>query len=195
MLVAEIREGAPAPPGRSGFRREYGVALRALTRALMAGAAASPRGLMAAPDVPATREAGQRMGLAERRAVEQFKTERFPEWAASIAEAAGFDVPVEVAWQELAVADYADSYPEFFAEVYFRPLVEALRAVTVDEIGRGAARAGLSAIEVKNSGVYYSSSGFSFVDGVLTVDHQPHANIGDAAERAKALQRILESGL
>jgi hypothetical protein len=30
---------------------------------------------------------------------------------------------------------------------------------------------------------------------VLTFDHQPHANIDYGQERAKALQRVLESGL
>jgi hypothetical protein len=30
---------------------------------------------------------------------------------------------------------------------------------------------------------------------VLTIDHKPHSNVGDAAERAKGLQQILEAGL
>jgi hypothetical protein len=30
---------------------------------------------------------------------------------------------------------------------------------------------------------------------VLTIDHQPHANVDYGDERAKALQRTLESGL
>lgn len=135
------------------------------------------------------------MGLAERRAVERFKNDEYPNWKARIDQAAGFEVPVEVAWEELAVADYADSYAEFFPKVYFQPLMDALGAVTVDELGKNAAREGLSRIVIRNTGQFYSTTGFAFRDGVLTIDHQPHVNVDDADERAKGLQRILESGL
>jgi hypothetical protein len=135
------------------------------------------------------------MGLAERRGVERFKNGDYPGWKSQIDEAAGFEVPVDVAWEELAVADYADSYAEFFPKVYFQPLVDALRAVTVDDLGKGALRDGLSKIVIRNEGGFYSTSGSSFTDGVLTFDHQPHANVDYSEERAKGLQRILESGL
>jgi hypothetical protein len=135
------------------------------------------------------------MGLAERRAVERFKNEDYPGWKQQIDGAAGFDVPVEVDWTELGVPDYADRYAEFFVKVYFQPLVDALSAITVDALGKDAARAGLAKIVIRNSGTYYSSSGFTFQDGVLTIDHQPHANVDYGDERAKALQSIVESGL
>ena len=65
------------------------------------------------------------MGLAERRAAERFKNEDYPGWLAKIEQAARFPVPVEVAWDELAVADFADDYGDFFPKVYFQPLVDA----------------------------------------------------------------------
>ena len=135
------------------------------------------------------------MGLAERRAIERFKNDEYPGWKARIDQAAGFEVPVEVAWEELAVADYADSYTEFFPKVYFQPLVDALGAVTVDELGKDAAREGLSRIIIRNTGQFSSGTGFTFSDGMLTIDHQPHVNVDYGDERAKGLQRILESGL
>jgi hypothetical protein len=135
------------------------------------------------------------MGLAERRGVERFKNDDYPGWKERIDQAAGFELEVEVAWEELAVVDYADSYAEFFPKVYFQPLVDALSAVTVDEIGKGAARDGLSKIAIRNTEQYSSASGFTFADGVLTIDHQPHSNVDYGDERAKALQRIIESGL
>jgi hypothetical protein len=58
------------------------------------------------------------MGLAERRAIEHFKNDDCPSWKRKIDEAAGFEVPVEVRWEELAVTDYADSYADFFGKVY-----------------------------------------------------------------------------
>src|SRR5215469_3742585 len=124
------------------------------------------------------------MGLAERRAVEQFKNDVYPSWKSQIDEAAGFDVPVEVAWDQLAVDEYASSYAEFFPKVYFEPLVAALKAITVDDIGKSAARDGLKKIVIKNTGDFYSTSGFSFADGVLIIDHRPHANVDYGEERA-----------
>lgn len=135
------------------------------------------------------------MGLAERRAAERFKNEEFALWKTRIDGAAGFDVPVEVAWDELSVADYADSYAEFFPKVYFQPLVDALSAITVDDLGREALRDGLTRIVIKNSGVFYNASGFTFKSGVLSMDHQPHSNVDYGDERAKGLQKLLEADL
>jgi hypothetical protein len=135
------------------------------------------------------------MGLAERRAVEQFKNNDYPEWKAKIDQATGFDVPVEVKWEELAAEEYASSYASFFPRVYFQPLVDALTAITVDEIGRSAVRDGLQKIVVRNSDQYSSTSGFAFENGVLTIDHRPHSNVDYGEERATGLRQMLESGL
>jgi hypothetical protein len=135
------------------------------------------------------------MGLAERRGVERFRNDDYPGWKAKIDQAAGFEVPVEVAWDELAAEGYASSYAGFFPKVYFEPLVDALTAVTVDELGRSAIRAGLKKIIVRNTGQYYSTQGLGFTEGVLTFDHKPETNVDYGADRAKGLQQILESGL
>jgi hypothetical protein len=135
------------------------------------------------------------MGLAERRGVERFRNDDYPGWKAKIDEATGFDVPVEVAWDELEAPGYADSYPSFFPKVYFEPLVDALTAVTVDELGRNAVRDGLKKIIVRNSGQYGSNQGLAFDEGTLTFDHKPDTNVDYGAERAKGIQKILESGL
>jgi hypothetical protein len=135
------------------------------------------------------------MGLAERRGVEQFKNDDYPGWKSRIDEAAGFDVTVEVNWEELAVADYASSYADFFPKVYFEPLADALSAVAADDLGKSALREGLSKIVIRNTGEFFSAAGISFADGVLTFDHKPQTNIGDGEERAKGLRRALESAL
>ena len=135
------------------------------------------------------------MGLAERRAAEQFKTGDYPAWKARIDEAAGFDVPVEVAWDELAVVDYAKDYATFFPKVYFQPMVDALAAITIDDMGKTALRDGLKKIVVRNSDQYSSEAGFAFEDGVLTIDHRSNSNVDYSDERAKGLQHILEAGL
>ena len=87
------------------------------------------------------------------------------------------------------------SYAEFFPKVYFGPLASALAAVTIDDLGRSAARGGLNKIIVRNSGQYAGSQGFTFTGGVLTIDHLPHTNVDYGDERTKAIQQVLEAGL
>ncbi|MEV7392207.1 MULTISPECIES: hypothetical protein [unclassified Streptomyces] len=135
------------------------------------------------------------MGLAERRSVERFKNDDYPGWKSRIDEAAGFEVPVEVAWQELAVADYADRYAEYFPQVYFQPLVDALSAVAADDLGKEALREGMSKVVIRNTGEFFSPSGISFTDGVLTFDHMSDTNTHHGEERTKVLQDVLESAL
>jgi hypothetical protein len=135
------------------------------------------------------------MGLAERRAAERFKNDDYPAWKEKIDTAAGFDVPVEVKWDELAAADYADSYASWFPKVYFQPMVEALSGIAIDQMGKDALRDGLKRIVVRNSEQYASTSGFAFDGGILTVDHKPYANVDYGTERAEGLQKLLEAGL
>lgn len=135
------------------------------------------------------------MGLAERRAAAQFKTDVFPGWKSQLDEAAGFEINVDVAWDELAVDEFADRYATLFPKVYFSPLVRALSAITVDDMGREALRAGINRIVVRNSGNYASETGFSIADGVLTMDHRPEMNVDHDDDRAKWLQQLLEANL
>ena len=135
------------------------------------------------------------MGLAERRAAERFKDDVYPTWKAKIDEVAGFDVPVEVMWDELAAADYADSYDSFFPKVYFQPMVDALAAITVDEMGKTALRDRLKKVVVRNTERYSSTSGLSFDGGVLMIDHKPYSNVDYGADRTSGLRKLLESSL
>lgn len=135
------------------------------------------------------------MGLAERRSVERFKNDDYPGWKSRIDEAAGFEVPIEVAWQELAVADYADRYADYFPQVYFQPLVDALSAIGADDMGKDALREGMSKIAIRNTGAFSSPAGISFADGVLTFDHMSDTNTHHVEERTKHLRIALESGL
>ncbi|MEY9895635.1 hypothetical protein ABIA35_009652 [Catenulispora sp. MAP12-49] len=135
------------------------------------------------------------MGLAERRSAERFKNEDYPGWKSRIDEAAGFEITIDVAWDELAVPDYADSYAEYFPAVYFQPLLDALGSIGADDMGKDALREGVSKVVVKNSGQYFSPTGFTFADGVLTLDHMSDSNTHHVEERTKAIQALLEAGL
>jgi hypothetical protein len=136
------------------------------------------------------------MGLAERRAAKNFETTQFPALKKEIDEAAKFAVPVEVAWDTLAVADYAHLYDEAWPKVYFRPLIEALKAITVDDMGRDALKVALKKIVILNKGeVHYGDRMATFEAGTLTLDHEPCTNVDDLQSRIDGIRALLEKSL
>ncbi len=136
------------------------------------------------------------MGLAERRAAKEFETNKFPDLKKQVGSAAGFDVPIEVDWESLAVNDYAHMYDEAWTKVYFTPLVDAFKNITIDKMGKEALKGALKKIVLKNRGGHYSAPGcYDFANGVLTVDHEPVSNVDDVNSRATELQKMLEAKL
>ncbi|WP_224361179.1 hypothetical protein [Hyalangium versicolor] len=134
------------------------------------------------------------MGIAERKAASQFEETAYPKLEKEVKAAAHFDVPVEVDWGTLAVEGYEHLYEEAWPKIYFTPLVGALKAITVDELGREALRSTLKRIVIRNT--TRASSGSSMVrfeDGVLTLDHEPVTNVDDVEDRQQAIQRVLEA--
>lgn len=136
------------------------------------------------------------MGLAERRAAKNFETNLFPGFLKQIHEAAGFAVPVEIAWDTLAADEQAHLYEESWPKVYFHPLIAALKAIAVDDMGKEALQGGLKKVVIRNqadnsSYMYWAS----FEGGALTLDHKPTTNIDDVEQRTDSLREALEKGL
>jgi hypothetical protein len=136
------------------------------------------------------------MGLAERRAVKEFQDHMFPELKNALERAAGFPVPVEVEWDGLARDEMSHLYAECFPKVYFRPLIDALKTIAADQMGKDALQSGLKKILIRNSAQHYSpSSAITFQNGVLTVDHDPVTNADDIRDRTEYTVKILEKNL
>jgi hypothetical protein len=134
-------------------------------------------------------------GLKEKRAVKNFQEQTFPKLTQQINTVANVDVPVEVDWDSIAVDDYADMYEEGFTKVYFTPLLDALKEICADDMGKDALKNALKKVVIKNSSNSYSPSNFSFADGVLVIDHSPTTNIDDTKERTKKIVKLLEDAL
>lgn len=131
------------------------------------------------------------MGLAERRAIKQFSEGKYIQLKQEIDIAAGFEVTMDVNWESLAIEDCAHLYEEAFTQVYFRPLLEAIKAITIDELGQEALKTGLKQVLIENSG----SSWPIFEAGVLTLPFDSVANLDYWSDRQQSIQRALEKGL
>jgi hypothetical protein len=135
------------------------------------------------------------MGLAERRASKEFQDNDFPTLRNEIHELAGFPVPVEVSWDQLAVEGQTGYYKEAWTEIFFKPVIEALRQIGRDDMGKEALKSGLKKIEFRNSADAYSpSSAITFQNGELVIDHKL-SNVGDTQDRTKYIIEIVEKGL
>jgi hypothetical protein len=110
------------------------------------------------------------MGLAERRAMLEFQQTVFPGLKKQIDDAAGFEVPLEINWDSLAEPDKAYLYSQYWTDIYFDPLIAALKSLCADDLGKGAVKESLKKVEILSTGQYYDGAGFSFEAGVLRLD-------------------------
>lgn len=165
-----------------------------LAAALLANALPAPLPAHAAPDTSP-------LALPERRALQTYQASTFPALQARIREAAGFEVPLDVQWEALAMRGQAASFnePDFWTNVIFVPLEDALRATASDETGKKALRDGLKSILVTYDPATAPASayerGVTFEDGVLQINFQPFTNVNDRKDRADAIRKVLEAGL
>ncbi len=134
------------------------------------------------------------MGLAEKRGIKAFQDTKYAGLVSEINTLAGFPVEFDVNWDSLAEADYAHLYEEGFTKVYFTPIINAFKAITVDELGKEGLKETVKKIVIKNeNGNYYGSTAYTYADGVLTIDHSPISNIDNIDERSTELEKLLSS--
>ena len=158
-------------------------------------------GLVTAMLLPSTMALAQQLGLAERRAIAGYKQDKWPAIEQAIHKAAGFDVPVEVEWDQLAIPGDASRYAddEYFGKTIFQPLTAALTSITADQMGRDALKAKLQRIHVrfdeKTAPVSNYPNGVSFQGGVLEINWRPFSNTNDVDDRTKALTQVMEKNL
>lgn len=135
------------------------------------------------------------MGLAERRAAKEFEDTQFPAFRDEIQKLAGAPIALEVNWSQLAGEGYGHLYKEAWPEIYFKPVIEGLRQIGRDAMGKDALKAALKKIEFRNStGSSSPHSAITFQNGALVIDHEC-SNIGDTKDRTKYLIELVEKAL
>ena len=135
------------------------------------------------------------MGLAERRASKEFQDKTYPALQAEIQKLAGTPLPIEINWEQLAKEESAHLYAESWPDLYFKPVIEALRQITRDQMGKDAIKDGLKKIEIRNSkGAYSPHNAITFENGTLAIDHDL-SNVGDTQGRTDYIIEILEKKL
>ncbi len=135
------------------------------------------------------------MGLAERRIVKDFQDNHLPALQKQIHEAAGFEVPLEVNWEQLSANEYSHAWLEDWPKIYFQPLIASLKHITQDDMGKEALHESLKKIIIQDqSGAYSGNSWSHFEGGILTLDHR-FTNMDYVSDRTEGLTNTLEKGL
>ncbi len=150
--------------------------------------------------IPASR-AEPTVGLAERRAIAAYRQDRYPALEKAIQDAAGFPVPIEVAWDQLTIPGDAKYYADdaYFGKTIFEPVAAGLKEVGKDQMGRDALRQTLKAIRIRYDERTAPASnypnGLKLEGGVLDVNWRPFANVADFKDRVEAVVKVLEKNL
>jgi len=140
-------------------------------------------------------------GLAERRAIAAFEKDNFPALQKSVQTAAGFEVPIEVDWNSLALPGDDKFYgqDDYLVKTVFTPLENAMKDIARDEMGKQALREKLKTITVHYTEAGSPASAYKervkFEAGTLDVNFRPFTNSADVDDRTKAIVDALEAAL
>ena len=135
------------------------------------------------------------MGLAEKRIVKAFQEGPYKKYESQIHEVVGKEIEIEVNWDSLSKGGSSDLWEDSFPKVYFIPLIDALKSICADDMGKEAIAESLTKIIIENNGNWSTSSWSSFSNGVLNLDADPVTNIDSTQARATSLQKVLENNL
>ncbi len=134
------------------------------------------------------------MALAEKRTIEDFKKTKFDSWKKQICDAAGFEINIQVEWDSLAQEGYAHVLQEGFEKVYFMPIVEALKQVCRDDLGKQVVKSHLQEIMICNKTSSHNPENSVSLDSRrLKIDLEPATNIDEQRERTERIVRLLEN--
>jgi hypothetical protein len=137
----------------------------------------------------------------DKQALQAYKQSIFPAQQTAIHRAAGVQVPIDVRWDAIARPDEGESYSDenYWTNIYFVPLAQALSQVTSNSAGRQAVRDRLKKIVVtfdkETAPVSDYENGVTFEDGVLTLNFAPFTNAPYIENRVQAIRRKLEAKL
>ncbi len=136
------------------------------------------------------------MGFKETRIIQAFKEDQFPALEAAIIAAAGFCVPISIAWDTLIEEQFSHLYKDTYPKIYFYPLVESFKIICADDFGKRRLKNGLKKVLIVNEcdGSNLDSA-ISFEAGVLKINHSPVVNAANIAEKVKRICFLLQTHL
>lgn len=136
------------------------------------------------------------MGLKEKRIIQAFQKNLFPALETHINTAAGYTVPLNIAWDTLMENRFSHLYNDTFPKIYFLPLIEAFKAICVDDMGVELLKAGLKEVIIVNENNESNlNRAITFEEGILKINHSPVINADKIEDKAARIISLLEDKL
>ena len=136
------------------------------------------------------------MGLKEKRIIQAFQKEVFPQLETEINRAAGYTVPLQIEWNTLMEDRFSHLYNDTFPKIYFLPLIEAFKVICEDAMGVELLKAGLKSVVIVNENDEHNlERAITFEEGVLKINHGPVVNADKVEERTARITSVLEEKL
>ncbi len=138
---------------------------------------------------------------AEREAITAYQQKVFVDQLHDIHKSAGFAGPVEVDWESIALPGQSANYDtdDYWTNVYFVPLAEALEMLTSYDQGKQAVQGKLKRIVVRYDANHASTGNYRskvvLESGVLNINFKPASSSEEIEERTEAIQSALETAL
>ena len=99
------------------------------------------------------------MGLLEKRTLKEFQEGNYLKLIKEINTIAGYEIVFDVKWDTIALEGSSSLYNEGFTNVYFIPIINALKEITSDTLGKEALKNTLKKIVIKNENGYITRTG------------------------------------
>ena len=130
------------------------------------------------------------MGLQERKALENFQKNQYTALKKQLDEIAGHELTIDIDWESIANEIGHEQYENDIPKLYFLPLIEALKVICCDDLGKQALKETLQTIVICNHSETYGKSAISFTNRVLKIDHR-WTNVEYVEERSEAIKSLL----
>lgn len=136
------------------------------------------------------------MSLAERRIVKELQDVYMPKFQVEFSVLTGTNIPLEINWDKLASTEDSAGYlADAIEKIFFIPLIEGLKPICADDMGKEALKDSLKKIVITNEGEnIYAEYAITFESGILRIDHTI-SNVDNIQERTEMITKVLEAGL
>lgn len=121
----------------------------------------------------------------------EFKEKVYPDLESSLRKAIGKNVECHVVWDSLTRENFDEKYAEELKRVFFVPLIAACKNICRDEKEKESLKTKLEKVVFCNKNHLSGQASFSFVDGVLTIDHEVNNVTLTVDERIEIVTQIL----
>ncbi len=137
------------------------------------------------------------MGLAEKRAMNEFQENEWPKMLARMKAAAGYELEIVPMWDTLVPHEKnAPKYTHYFEQFFVLPIENAFKDFSKDSFTKKAVESGIKKITISNTkGNYFSTGYVTITLPEVNLEWDLWTNVDRLDERTKTIKEAIEKAL